>query len=248
MNMVRRRMLPAVLLASCISGVSASRSPPSSNDLASIRHLGVVSLIGGAISGVSKGLGPFDRQYLHATPGWGIDDTVEAAVNKRMRASGRVRSAEVEILALPRPGRLLSGDRRHPIDLRALAALGRDAGLEAVIAVIPEQPVDRADLPAGISLNRKRVIGGSADVRACAAVRIVLVRVPDAVQLAESSPTPCSRHGESLPWHAAWADYSEQEIAQTLGALERQTLLVVAEGLAELGIESGYRPGHRVSH
>lgn len=248
MNIARLRILQAVLLASCISGALASRGPSSSKDLASIRHLGVVSMIGGAISGVSKGLSPFDRQYLHVTPGWGIDDTVEAAVTKRLRASGLVRSADVEVLALPRPGRLLSGDRRHPIDLKSLAALGRDAGLEAVIAVIPEQPADRADLPAGISLNRRRVIGGSADVRTCAAVRIVLVRVLDGMQLADASPTPCSRHGESLPWHAAWADYSEQEIAQALAALERQTLLVVAEGLAELGIESGYRPGHRVRH
>lgn len=237
----------AALLGALNIKAATSAAALSAEELAGIHRLAVVSLMGGSFSGVSTGLGPFDRQYLHATPGWDIDGTIEEAATRRLRASGKFRSIVVERLDVQQPEVVLQRDRRHPIDLKALAAIGRSGGYDSVLAVVPHQPWDRPDLPAGFSLNRRRVIGGSADVTTCAAIRIVVIRALDGALLAEASPALCRQHGEALPWHAVWSDYSSDEARRVLSALERQAELASMEGLAQLGVPSGYRPGHRAS-
>ena len=251
---VLRRPRFAVLAALTIGmvGVTATAAsrdgrPLSAADAAAARRFAVVSRLGDGISGTYRGLSAFDHHYLFAPAVWQLDRELEQLLVDRIDSSGRFDDVSARPLEVVDAEDILSGNRRRPIDIAALVGLARRQGFDTLLAVIPQQPADQGDVAAGVSFELRRIPGGTR-TRTCAAVVLRVFRLSDGAPIGEIAPAPCSRRAEKLPWHADWRDYPDSEADSLLVALRRQSRLVVTEGLAAIGLRSGFRPGHRSAH
>lgn len=238
-------MLFQVLLLAFPLALAAQDVALDPRNAAGIRRLAVVSLIGDSIDGIADGLSTLQRRYLHATPEWGLDRTLERFAAERVAASGKFRGTTVEVLQVADVAAMSRRDRRRPIDPAKLTRYARDKGYDAVLAILPEESLDHPEAVAGVSIRQRQVVGGSIS-SACVALALRVMRTDDDAEIAHVTPAPCAVHASPIAWHASWDDYSPEQANATLQALRRHAVLTTGYALNQIGLRPRFRPGHRV--
>ena len=167
-----------VIIALTVEPVTAGMlySGLSDADAASIKRMGVVSALGDTLMIRSMGLTIFNNKKFKATlSNRDFDESFGARMKGTIAASGKVRG-EVAILTTP------------SLETESLIAAAREQGFDAIVAMQPAEDTQFHMTGPGLTVFRS---GGGQKAFTCNSMRIVVIRIADAKQLASASDYQC---------------------------------------------------------
>jgi len=140
--MLRRTAAVVILflvsVAPAFAGLFTTALSP--EDASQLKHVAVVSVLGNTLHARQIGLTVFGNKGFDApVPDWGLDADVRKYMQERIVASGRIKG-DVEPLEVAVSER------------KAMLALARDKGFDAIVAVLPEQDPNDRLLPPGLGI------------------------------------------------------------------------------------------------
>jgi hypothetical protein len=221
--MLNKARATAALLAALTSAAYAGlfMTALSTENASQLKRVAVVSVLGDTLRARQVGLTVFGNKSFDALiPDWALDADVRALMQERIIASGRIKGA-VEPLVVP------TSDRK------AMLALARDGGFDAVVAALPEEdPNDRFLAPGPGTLYRTAL--GLKHLRACDGMVVRIWRVHDGKQIGYNHPDQCTRLPVAAVWHDKWSDYTDGEKHTTLELVRSFVRQQIMMALADL--------------
>jgi hypothetical protein len=196
-------------------------TPLSPQDASQLKRVAVVSILGNTLRARQIGLTVFGNKAFDApVPEWTLDGDVRALMQERIVASGRIQGV-VEPLVV------------STSDRKAILALAREGGFDAVVAALPEEDPNDRFLAPGPGTEYKSALGIN-HLRACDGMVIRILRVSDGKQIGYSHPDQCTRLPIAAAWHDKWEDYTDSEKHTTVDLVEafvRQQIMMALSDL-----------------
>jgi hypothetical protein len=192
-------------------------------DIASFKRVAVISALGDTLMGRSIGLTVFNNKSFKTTlPNRDLDDSFTAEMKSTIIASGRIKG-EVAALATT------------SLDSESILAAAREQGFDAVLLMQPAEDTQFHMNDPGLSVWRT---GGGQKSFTCNSMRIAVLRVSDAKQLASASDYHCPSFSNLPFWHNSWEEYTDEQQATVFTAMKAFVSHQIDEALKKLKLHA----------
>jgi len=227
-----RLLLPAAILVLGACAAVDIKSPLSSEQLARVHKVAVVSLLGDTFTGISIVAPPMTEQHFTASVAdWAEDEFVESQAASLLQEAGRF---DVAVLAR---GKLSSADLRAD-HARRLWDLARDGGYDTVVSIWPSLSQNFPFYRPGYGYFEQTLLGvNHRCLYAAYTVEVYEVATQRRMTWEWGGAEPCRQDSaEALAYRGSLQPYSDVEKLQMRLGLESRLSETLGYALRKMGM------------